>query len=434
MTRVLTVREYQTVKIGPLESLSDRDGDALSRLSGSLPSQSVTWVHRGIRFGSYCGVLQVGDLTIEILPKVGPFDAATDVARGVLVAMLRDVGLLGAPRLGSANLAQQSQHLLDIFILDFCERISGLLKQGPIRSFSTFEADLSAIRGRVQLVKQLRKTAGDRVEVACCFDERSIDNPFNQALKSVLRRLLDAALGPQVRSTLNALLIRFDEVSAYPCSIRDIEALPFDRLLTHWKPVFDQAALFLRALFPDVRAGQWDGASFLFDMERLFEAYVGVRLKRAWNGRGTDCSRIVLQGPQRYLAQSDNGPAFRMRPDAALITAEGDVQRVFDAKWKVLDPGGPNLGVTREDAYQLASYAGRYGCGRVVLIYPAWAGIAAGRLGSLHLELTHSPAIDVFAVDLASLAKGEDLPEGLGPDTRSLLTARSAAAARALFV
>ena len=42
----------------------------------------------------------------------------------------------------------------------------------------------------------------------------------------------------------------------------------------------------------------------------------------------------------------------------------------MDAKWKRLDPGAPNHGVSQDDAYQLFAYGKRYGCRRVVLVYP----------------------------------------------------------------
>ena len=52
----------------------------------------------------------------------------------------------------------------------------------------------------------------------------------------------------------------------------------------------------------------------------------------------------------------------------------GQVRFILDAKWKRLDPGARNYGVSQEDAYQLFAYGRRYGRRRVVLVYPRTAG------------------------------------------------------------
>ena len=56
--------------------------------------------------GPYCGVLRIGDLTIEVLPKVPTKFGADDEARGILIAMLR------AAVLGGVLPAHQLNHLV----------------------------------------------------------------------------------------------------------------------------------------------------------------------------------------------------------------------------------------------------------------------------------------------------------------------------------
>ena len=48
----------------------------------------------------------------------------------------------------------------------------------------------------------------------------------------------------------------------------------------------------------------------------------------------------------------------------------GQARFILDAKWKRLDPDAANHGVSQDDAYQLFAYGKRYGCRRVVLVYP----------------------------------------------------------------
>jgi 5-methylcytosine-specific restriction endonuclease McrBC regulatory subunit McrC len=88
---------------------------------------------------------------------------------------------------------------------------------------------------------------------------------------------------------------------------------------------------------------------------------------------------------------------------------------LFDAKWKRLDAGAVARGVAREDAYQLAAYAGAYRCPTVVLVYPRPPGLPAGLIETFELRLPSSPRIEVYALDLVAATGGQALPMGLMP-------------------
>jgi 5-methylcytosine-specific restriction enzyme subunit McrC len=405
----MTVRERQKLPIGA-GHLTEAEAAALARLT--LPPGALVWEHRALRLGPFCGILRADDLVLEILPKITGA-AGDDETRGVLVAMLRPAGHLAERPAGAAPLALQGLHLLDIFVLDFCERVNGLLRQGAIRTYEVHEEDLAALRGRLNLPAQLRRDRLDRARLHCRFDELSVDNPHNRALKAVLARLLGQSLGPEAKAAVNVLLRRMEEIAARPCSLRELTNLHFDRRTKMWRPVFEQAAWFLRGLYPDVRAGHADGPALLFDMERLFEAFVGAKLRARWREVGG--LRVVLQGPQRHFATAGGTPVFRMRPDISVVVAGGTVACVYDTKWKSLDPGLANRGVAQADIYQIAGYAGRYGCDRTALLYPRGEGMAQGLVETFTIASPGAPRVDVYALDLPALARGVQLPMGLGP-------------------
>jgi 5-methylcytosine-specific restriction enzyme subunit McrC len=347
--RGLTARERDLLPFAGDARLSAAQERALAKLAPALPRGALTWERGGIRIGPFAGIVRAGDLVLEILPKIEVGAAADKEARGVLVSMLRVVADLAIVDSGTAPLETQRRHLLDVFILDFCTRGAALLRGGAIRTYQASEDDLSILRGRLRLAQQVRRSAADRVRLQCAFDELSPDNPHNRALKAVLGKLLPQAMGHEARAAVSGLLHRLAEVSEAPCSAGDIDRLPFSRLTEAWRPMFQRASWFLRGLFPDVRAGTADSLCLLFDMQRLFEAFVGACVRREWRSRAAD-SRVVLQGPSQYLARSAGGPAFRLRPDAAVVGTTGAVERLLDAKWKRLKPGAAGLGVTSEDA------------------------------------------------------------------------------------
>ena len=165
---------------------------------------------------------------------------------------------------------------------------------------------------------------------------------------------------------------------------------------------------------PDVRSGEVDSTCLLFNMERLFEAFLGAKLRQAWHGAPGGRFQIVLQGPQKSLAQSDAGHAFRLRPDITVLD-DGRTVRIFDAKWKRLNPKAPSSGVSPSDVYQLAAYASRYGSERVALVYPASIDCPPGLIESYRLAIPGAPMLEAHAVDVRALGRSGLLPLELRP-------------------
>jgi 5-methylcytosine-specific restriction enzyme subunit McrC len=363
-----------------------------------------------IRFGPCCGVLRIGDLT---LPKVSAKLDDDGERRGILIAMLRETGELSATPVGAASLGLQRFYLLDVFIIDFCQRINELLRRGAIRSYEPREENVVPLRGRIELAEHIRRNLFDRSHLFCRYDEFSADNAHNRALKAVLICLLEFAIARETKGAVNALLRRMEDVSTVLSSAADLEKLRFNRITKAWQLVFERAAWFLKGWYPDVRAGATNSICLLFEMERLFETYVGVLIRRSWQTTG---AQVVLQGPRRYLARSTRGVSFEMRPDAAVINDDRGPMRIYDAKWKRLDTAAPNSGVAREDIYQMASYASGYGCRHITLVFPCDEDrVGPGLVETFDISDFHDSRVDVFTLDLQALVRGAPLPNGSVP-------------------
>ena len=68
--RCLTVREREGVSIGPTREISELEAEGIAKLARRLPPGVLTWGHRSLKFGPFCGVLKTEQLAIEILPKI----------------------------------------------------------------------------------------------------------------------------------------------------------------------------------------------------------------------------------------------------------------------------------------------------------------------------------------------------------------------------
>lgn len=406
--RRLTFREREGVSIGPAGEISELEAEGIAKLAGRLPPGALAWGHRSLKFGPFCGVLQTEQLAIEILPKIDHGSDSSEDMRGLLVAMLARAGELGSKRVGDAGLGLQHSHLLDVFIEDFCNQVKSALRGGAIARYSERTENLNAIRGRIELTEHLRANAFDRSHLLCRFDERSIDNPYNQALKAVLRILLGFALSPKIRAMVAAFLHRFDEVSDRRVTIREVDGLSLDRTIRHWEPVFAQARWLLLGLYPDVRTGDAAGSALLFNMEKLFETVLGLRIRHACQVHGAGRLPVSLQSPVKNLATS----GFQLRPDITIRSGD-EIVALLDAKWKRLDLGEPNSGVASGDAYQMNAYASRYRCKRLALVYPASAACPPGKITEFVLMTEERPILEVVAVDVRELAFGNGIPTGI---------------------
>lgn len=405
--RSLTFRERGTARIGPDVDLTEAEAESIARIEERLPKGAVSWGHRALRFGPCCGVIQTPQITIELLPKIERGSQAPEAMRGLLVAMLARAGELGPKRVGHADLGQQRNHLLDVFIKDFCDQVKVALRGGAIARYSEKTENLNAIRGRLELTQHVRANAFDRSRLLCRFDERNVDNAYNRALKSVLRMLHGRAMSARTRAIVASSLHRFDDVADVQINARNLDALRLDRTLTHWQPAFRSASRLLAGLFPDVRAGDASGSALLFNMERLFETVLGLRIRRECRQNAARCLSVDLQGPTANLATS----GFQLRPDITVIDGN-DVLAILDAKWKRLEIDKPNSGVSSADAYQMNAYADRYRCNRIALVYPATADRPPGHVTDFVLMTGSQPVLDVIAIDVRDLAFGSGVPEG----------------------
>lgn len=392
------------------KALEQAHAEALIKLESNLPAKAWSWGNQEIKFGHYCGVISLGNLSIEILPKIYGVEVDVGTSRHALIRMLAKARRLKLRRSGSAGIALQKHDLLDVFILHFCDQLHAQLIQGKILKYIERNENLNVLRGRLRVEQQFKQNLAHRERLFCQYDELSEDNIHNQVLKYVLRVLLKMAIGNRSRLQVTELLMRFDPISDVPADTALLDSLSFDRSTARYESIFDQCRWFLEGVHQDVLAGKETCVSLLFDMNQLFETYVGAELrKKAW-GEGL---RVREQGPRKYFArrQDTDEHVFMMKPDISFLNEKNQVVAIADAKWKILDEGEKKLGISQADLYQMESYASRYRVKDLFLVYPMQQKMTT----PIQLTLKGSGAtINILPFDVTS-KKSVDLPKiGVG--------------------
>jgi 5-methylcytosine-specific restriction enzyme subunit McrC len=315
----------------------------------------------------YVGVCQVGDLTVEVLPKI---DVEVEHVRQNLVAMIAATADLAIKDGDMALVGSQTHCILEILIKLFSDKLFEQLRRGLLRRYETREENLPVLRGRLDSMQQLRANIGNPERLYCRYQEYLEDMPLNQIFKAALRRLLLVTKQISNQRKLAELLLMLDAVSDVPIAQLPWQMVHFDRTNDRYRPSYRLAEMFLRNMPPDVTGGRFEGFSLFFDMNVLFEEYIGKTVQRAM--RGSDVV-VSLQGKgrnQRYVAEDSQGKgAFAMKPDIVGV-AEGRYRWILDTKWKMLSQAEWREGVAQADLYQMYVYASCYDCPQVLLLYP----------------------------------------------------------------
>ncbi|WP_241089975.1 McrC family protein, partial [Pseudomonas viridiflava] len=91
-----------------------------------------------------------------------------------------------------------------------------------------------------------------------------------------------------------------------------------DRLMAHYQPVKPWCELIIQQQTPLAVAGEWQGMSLLFPMERLFERYVAACLKDSL----PEDAKLRTQANCGFLCSHLGERVFQLRPDMILSRGE----------------------------------------------------------------------------------------------------------------
>lgn len=320
MKPVLACHEWGRFEVGP-EGLSDAEAGRFATLAEAtaaelrLPRKAVlSRGHRALHAGQVCGVLHAGGRTLEILPKIDGGEARSREALMRMLAVAHDLQLAPAP---DAPMARAQHDILEALIGVFARGLLTSLKSGPHQLYAAREADLSRLRGSLDVRRQFTTLAATPQRLACRYEELSPDTPLNRLLKAAARMLERISRADAHRRALRDALDRLDNVAQSPRPLD--EPIRFDRLSSRFRSLAALARMMLSSRRQGADAGEEPGVALLFPMNDLFEAFVGRLLLRHC-GPG----RVRLQASGRHALRTHDGdPLFALKPDAIVDGPDG---------------------------------------------------------------------------------------------------------------
>lgn len=414
----IVIREYERLFVdrsGP-KSISRKHFRRLrkfdSKQAGREGSLIFEWRHNKLWAKNWVGVVQIGGLTVEILPKVEkPSKSDNDetlehFARRNLLYMLALAGEVPMRTRDVADIATQGGTLLDIYVDIFARRLTEQLKKGLDKDYVRREENLSVLRGKLKFGDHISKNAGRHDRFYVAYDEYLPDTPLNRIFKAACHKLRRAVQRPTTDEKLKNAAMLFADVSDVVVTPMSLDRISFDRRNRRFKECFDFCRMLLLGQAPTASHGQTRTFSVLFDMNSVYEKFITEFIRRYVLVDELD-ERLHLD-PQskkvkKYLLwagedKADEKGPVRLKPDILIQrrgTRDGETNFiVIDTKWKELgekDSGGVK-GVSTSDLYQLYAYARRYNAQNSLLLYP-------NTVGELASEDYVLPETDVPALD-----------------------------------
>jgi len=306
---------------------------------------------------NYVGVIQTKDGTsIEILPKIQ--NITDQESKEILLKMLKTLKKSPFKHFQKANLNSSKLPLLEIFISMFLEELSELIRKGIRSDYVAKEENLHFLKGKLKIAKQIQHNTIHKERFFVEYEEFSSNRVENRLIKTALEYLYKKSHSNKNQQKIREFLFVFDEVKISHTIKNDFKNLRLNRQMKAYESVLLFAKTFLLENSFSPHKGSQSTFALLFDMNLLFESYVGAYLKKYY-------SDVRLQDRGKYLVETPS--KFALKPDIVINRAQ-DNEIVADTKYKNI---ASLKDVNQADMYQLYAYGKKYEQTKeLYLIYP----------------------------------------------------------------
>lgn len=288
----------------------------------------------------YCGIINYDAKDYYMLPKISSHE---DTNLDIFIYMLRfvyDIKLENEDISSSKN--QDRDNFMEVFIQLFASKLFRELQAGIYKEYVTQQDNLTTLRGKY-LINENLKYNFTNAKMYCEYDEFSMNNSLNSFFLFVIKTLLPFVKNKKL---LKQCELIFDEVEFRHFDVNNLKDVYFNRLNARYKDSFEFGVMLLKKFIPLFERDKKSFA-FLFDMNELFEKFVGRIYKEV--DRSTN------------LQMTKNFGNLQLKPD--IVTSK----MIIDTKYKKVKTKN-ELSVA--DKYQMFVYGVNFEVKDTMLLYP----------------------------------------------------------------
>lgn len=310
------------------------------------------------------GVIDIGNLVVEILPKSNEGASALDGA-AFLARLLGYVGQSRRPTITEASISEHGGGLFELILSWAVDQVGQHVAIGLPRRYVPREELSSAIRGRIDLRHLALQRPGRNFELLVRHAPLSQDNLVARTIRWLLAEVARRTMSTRTRSRALALVNLLTPITSYIPQVHELERLNLTPLEAHWQPLITLAYTLLMQKSPDpARAGTLDSIAVLYSLPRLFEDAI----RRVLSIGLGDWGFLPSVGTQPLL-NGDGKSLITLKPDFRFCGTDGK-SVVGDAKWKRIFQNADRIQLAEDDAYQITSYLAATDAARAFLISP----------------------------------------------------------------
>lgn len=304
--------------------------------------------------GATVGTVVLDELRVDIRPKIP--------IRRLLFLLSYSVDRMRL--LEPQATYEEAVDLLEAVAALFLASARAAIDRGLLQGYREEEDSLTVIRGRIRFDDQIRQRFGQAPPVEVRYDAFTPDIELNRLLKAAAYRLgrlrLRSAAQTSALRNLAAALAPVRLVEYAPSRLPEVR---YNRLNEHYRPAVELARMILRGASLRHDLGATRAASFLVDMNQLFEDFV-CRALRETLGLSERAFPRAGKHPRLTL---DRGGRVRLLPDLSWWEGRRCVF-VGDVKYKRTKGSAVAM---HPDLYQLLAYTVATGLDRGLLVYAA---------------------------------------------------------------
>ena len=366
----IIIFEHQSLKVDKLYNGVVFEEKHLLKLQSFYGEKGVPYyklIHKGVQFNNYVGVIKVGQLTIEVLPKADKNEDKS-VWQEILIGMLRAVGAFNITAPSSSSLSIKSNYILDLYFELFVKELEYLINKGLVKKYRKTQGNKLALKGNILFGKHIQENIVHQERFYIRHTTYDKEHLLHQILFKTLHLLQSINTNTALNSRVGNLLLNFPEMKEIKITEALFDKVVFNRKTVEYKNAIEISRLLLLNYHPDLSNGQNNVLALMFDMNLLWEKFIYVSLrKQLKEGMG------ITAQTSKYFWQPENGYNSKMRPD--IVISKGEQTFVIDTKWKNIGDHNPSP----DDLQQLYVYHEYYNAKKVALVYPGVSKVISGK-------------------------------------------------------
>lgn len=288
----------------------------------------------------YCGVLSFDEKDYYLLPKISK---EKERNLKIFIYMLMYAYDVKLENEDIASCVNEKHTILEIFVQLFAKNLLRQFQNGVYKEYISKEENLKVLKGKY-LINENLKYNFTKDKIYCQFDEFCENNMINQLFLYAIKTFKRHVKNKKILKKCELIL---DEVEYKNIDIDNLN-IHFNRLNTRYKMSVEFAIMLLKRFIAIFKKDKKSFA-FLFDMNELFEKFIGKIVKSI--------------NPNAKLQNEKDFGSLKLKPD---ILCQ-DI--IIDTKYKIITS---YKDIKASDKYQMYVYANNFDIQKTMLLYPKY--------------------------------------------------------------